>query len=234
MSFMEPRSDINICNKALSRIGQTQLTGTLDAPTGPNNNASRECRLHYKSTVRAVLEMHHWNLATQRQTLVENTNERSLEWPFSYAVPPHMAFPVNLHVPGSSTTAPVSYYRGLGGLIAKLYGRPYFTFSGNVIYSVLGPAEVEFTSFDISEQQFSQELEDVIVLYLAAKLAYSIAKDHKMGNEIKQEAISQTEAAIARNLNQQQPRYDQLPSESELARQGVDPWMSGFVSGYPL
>jgi hypothetical protein len=228
MSFMEPRSDINICNKALSRIGQTQLSGTLDAPTGPNNNASRECRLHYKGVVRAVLEAHHWNMATRRQSLVEVVNERSLEWPFAYAAPADMAFPVSMHTPGSETIGPVAYYRGIGGLIAKLYGRPYFTYSGNVLYSVLGPAEVEYTSFNISEQDFTQEIEDVIVLYLAAKLAYSLAKDTKLGNEIKQEAINQMDAAIARNLNQQQPRYDQVPSEAELARAGIDPWMAGY------
>ena len=228
MSFLETRSDISICNKALSRIGQATLSGTLDDPANNAKLAARECRLHYKGTVRRLLEEHHWNLATKRQVLVENaTNERSLEWPFSYAAPSEMAFPVSLQVPGSST-APVAYYRGVGGLLAKLYGRPYFTYSGGVLYSYLGPAEVEFTSFDITEHDFTQQLEDMIVLFLAAKLAYSVAKDNTLGNLIKQEAINELNKVYANNLNEQQPRYDQTPSESELARAGVDPWLAGF------
>lgn len=232
MSFIETRGDVDICNKALSRIGQTGITGTLDAPTSPNTNAVKECRLHYKSSVRAMLEMHHWNLATKRQLLVETTNERALEWAFCYVAPEFMAFPVSIHTPGGSTVGPVAYYRGLQGLIGSLYGKPLFTYSGHRIYSMLGPAEIEFTSFDITEHYFTQSLEDALVLWLAAKLAYSIAKDHTMGNSIKQEALSEINRVLAGNLNEQQARYGTFISESEMARNGVDPLLGGYGQGH--
>lgn len=228
MSFIEPRSDISICNKALSRIGQVGLTGTLTSPTG-NSNASRECRLHYKPTVRWVLEQHHWNLATNRQTLIElGTNPRSIEWAYAYAKPADMAFPVGIYSPGGTIAGTVSYYSGLKGLFAMLYGKPLFTYSGGVLYSMLGPAELEYTSLDITEQELTEQLEAMIVLFLAAKLAYSVAKDHKMGNEIRQEGFSELNRVIAANLNEQQPTYGNHMSEAEMARNGLDPWVASL------
>ena len=232
MSFIETRGDVDICNKALSRIGQTGITGTLDAPTAPNSNAVRECRLHYKSSVRSMLEMHHWNLATKRDILVETTNERALEWSFCYVTPEFMAFPVSVHTPGGSTVGPIAYYRGLQGLLGSLYGKPLFTYSGDKIYSMLGPAELEFTSFDITEHDFTQSLEDCLVLWMAAKLAYSLAKDHQMGNAIKQEALSEINRVLTGNLNEQQHRYGTFISEAEMAREGIDPLLGGYGIGF--
>lgn len=229
MSFLENRSDIDICNKALSRIGQASLSGTLSDPANNAKLAGRECQLHYKSTVRWILEQHHWNLATARQALVEAaTNARSLEWGFAYLKPSEMAFPVGIYTPGDATSGSISYYRGLKGLMAMLYGKPLFTYSNGIVYSMLGPAELEFTSLDISEQNFNQQLEDIIVLFLASKLAYSLPKDHRMGNEIKQEALSELNRAIAANLNEQQPTYGNHMSEAEIARNGLDPWIASF------
>lgn len=227
MSFIETRSDIDIVNKALSRIGQVGLSGTLETPAG-NSNAGREARLHYKATVRWVLEQHHWNLATKRQTLVEVTNDRSIEWGFAYAKPADLAFPVAIYTPGDAAAGPISYFRGLKGLFAQLYGRLLFTYSGGVLYSFMGPAELEFTSFDITEQDFTEQLETLIVLFLASKFAYSVAKDHRMGNEIKQEALTELDRAIAGNLNEQQATYGNHMSEAEMARNGFDPWVASF------
>lgn len=231
MSFQQSRSDIDICNKALSRIGQAQLSGTLGDPANNAKQAGREANLHYKSTVRALLEAHHWNLATKRAALIETTNDRSLEWGFAYATPAEMAFPVSVHAPGDGTISPIAYYRGLKGLTALIYGKPSFTYSGGKLYSFLAPAELEFVSLDITEQQFTQQLEDVLVLFLASKFAYSLAKDHKMGNEIKQEAIAELDKAIASNLNEQGQTYGNTPSEGELARNGIDPWLAGYGVG---
>lgn len=231
MSFQQPRSDIDICNKALSRIGQAQLSGTLGDPSNNAKQAGREANLHYKSTVRGLLEAHHWNLATKRASLIETTNTRSLEWGFAYAPPADIAFPVSIYMPGDSTVSPIAYYRGLKGLYATIMGQPLFTYSGGVIYTFVGPAELEYTSLDITEQQFTQQLEDVIVLFLASKFAYSLAKDHRMGNEIKQEAIAELDKAIASNLNEQNQTYGDTLSESELARNGSFPGFGAYGLG---
>ncbi len=231
MSFQENRSAINICNKALSRIGQQGLSGSLTDPANLNKHSGRECNLHYVPTVRRLLEQHHWNLATRRIGLVANVvNDRSGEWLVSYAAPSDMAFPTSLS-PLPTSTGQISYYRGIGSLLAKIYNRPLFLYSGSTIYAMAADAELEYVSLDITEQDFTQELEDMVVAFLSSKLAYSVAKDETMGARFKQEAISDLNLVIANNLNQQRPRYDLQPSEAEMARSGVDPWLAGFMPG---
>lgn len=214
MSFQEPRSAINIANRALSRIGQAQITGTLDNPL---NNAMRQCALHYKSVVRTLLEQHHFGLATKRQALVTVTNDRSNEWLFAYQPPSDMAFPVSF---GPYPSGQVSYYQGLGALLGILSGRPIFAYASGVLYAQLEDAELEYVSFDITEADFNQTFENLVVVFLASELARGLAKDPKMAADLYEEGMSKLNWAIAQNLNIGRPTYGNSLTETELARGG--------------
>jgi len=228
MGFQETRSEISVCNKALSRIYQQQLSGSLDDPGNANKHAARECRLWYKTIVRQVLSMHHFGLATKRVPLVTNvTNDRAAEWAVSYVPPTDMAFPV-LVQPATGTASSVSYYVGVGFVLARLYGRPLFLYQSGAIYSQVADASLDYVSFDLTEQDFNEAVEALVVLFLAAVLARSIAKDQKLGAEIHNEATTRLNIEIARNLNMNQQRYDNVVSEVELARAGYDPGILNF------
>jgi hypothetical protein len=228
MSFMEPRSEISICNKALSRIKQQPLSGSLDDPANQNKHSARECRLWYKTIVRQVLSMHHFGLATRRAQLVTNVaNDRSAEWAYSYVPPSDMAFPV-LVVPYNGVASSVSYYVGIGFVLARLYGRPLFLYQSGTLYSQTANAELEYTSFSLTEQDFNEAVEALVVLFLASNLARSIAKDEKLGQELHNEALSRLNIEIARSLNMSQQRYDTNISDTELARAGYDPGIINF------
>lgn len=227
MSFQEPRSDISICNKALSRIKQQQLSGSLDDPVNLNKHAGRECIIWYKSIVRQVLSMHHWGLATKRIALAgAPTNDRAVEWAQAYTPPSDMAFPVMIGPYGSTTG--VSYYQGLGFLLASLYGRPIFLYEGNIIYSLISGATLDYVSFDITEQDFTEAVEALVVLFLASQLARSVAKDDALGEKLHQEGMNRMNIEIARNLNMSQPRYGESVSDTERARAGFDPMLAPY------
>lgn len=226
MSFMENRSEISICNRALSRIKQVPLTGSLDDAVNQNKHAARECRLWYKTIVRQVLSRHHWGLATERVALVAQTNDREAEWAAAYQPPSDMAFPVMIG-PYTSTTG-VSYYAGIGYLLASLYGRPLFRYEGGTIYAQLSGAVLDYVSLNLTEQDFNEAVETLIVMFLSAQLARSVAKDDELAERLHDEAVQRMNIEIAQNLNLSQPRYDTRPSEIELARQGIDPWMAPY------
>lgn len=228
MGFQEARSEISVCNKALSRIYQQPLSGSLDDPGNANKHAARECRLWYKTIVRQVLSMHHFGLATVRAPLVSKpVNDRSAEWANAYVPPSDMAFPV-LVQPATGVASTVSYYVGVGFILARLYGRPLFLYQSGTIYSQVADAELEYVSFSITEQDFNEAVEALVVLFLAAVLARSVAKDQKLGAEIHNEATTRLNIEIAQNLNMSQPRYDNVVSETELARAGYDPGILEF------
>lgn len=225
MPFLETRDDMTLCNKALSRIKQQPLSGSLTDPANLNKNAARECVLWYKTIVRNVLTAHHWGLATKSVPLTAVTNDRT-DWPFAYAPPTDMAFPVMI---GSySSTAGVSYYRGLGYLLASLYGKPVFLYQGGKIYSILDAPVLDYVSFNITEMDFNDAVDKLVVLFLAAQLARSVAKDDKLGDDLHKEGMNAMNLEIARSLNMTQPRYGDFVSEGERARDGLDPMLSRY------
>lgn len=222
MSFQETRSAISICNKALSRIMQQPLSGSLDDPANLNKHAARECSLWYKTIVRQVLSEHHWGLATKRVSLVANvTNGRAGQWAYSYIAPTDMAFPAMIG-PYTAASPVVSYYKGLATILASLYGRPLFMYEAGAIYSNVEGGVLDYVSFNITEQDFNEAVEALIVIYLASQLARSVAKDHKLAKELHDEGVARQNVEIARNLNMNKPRYDHYVGDSELARGGLD------------
>jgi hypothetical protein len=230
MSFQEPRDALSICNRALSQVKQQQLQSSLDDPANNNKLSARECRIWYKPTVRMLLEKHHWGLATKRVALAEVTNDRTIEWAAKYAAPADMAFPVMIG-PYSTLTG-VSYYQGLGYILGSLYGRPVFRYENGFIYGILSGAIVDYVSYDITEADFTQVFEDLVVAFLAARLARSVAKDDKLADDLHNAAVAHMNTAIAQNLNLQGQRYGDRLSETELARDGFDPIVSplGYYS----
>lgn len=229
MSFQEPKDAISICNKALSRIRQQPLAGSLDDPANQSKHAARECKTWYKTIVRQVLSQHHWGLGTKRTALVlDATNIREGEWLYSYVAPTDMAFPVMIGPPYTGVGNVISYYRGIGYILASIYGRPMFRFENASIFSSVEGAVLDYTSFDLTEQDFSEGVEALIVLYLAAQLARSVAKDEKLGQSLHDEALARQNLEIAQSLNVNQPRYDMRPSEAEYARAGYDIHLPDF------
>lgn len=226
MGFQEERSDISICNKALSRIKQQELSGSLTDPANLNKHAARECARWYKTVVRQLLSEHHWGLATKRVALAALTNDRDAEWTNAYAPPSDMAFPVMVGPYGGGSG--VSYYKGLGFLLASLYGRPIFKFEGGKIYSIVDGATLDYVSFDITEQDFNEALESLIVMFLSSELARSVAKDDKLADDLYNQAVRKMNLAIAQSFNVNQPRYDNNISDAELARSGLDPQIANL------
>lgn len=214
MSFMQPRSAISICNAALGRISQQKVSGTL---TSPVNFIASTCAEAYPRVVRTLLEQHHFGLATRRVALVEQTNDRPSEWLAAYAPPSDMAFPVTVLPYG---VGQVQYYPALNGLIAKVNGFPIFLHSGGVIYSIVAWATLEYVSLNITEQDFNQTFENLVITFLASILAEPIVKDRALAKDLYEEGMGKLNWAIAQSLNATQPRYGDMPTETELERGG--------------
>lgn len=212
MTFKQTTADVTLANMALGMIGESKTISSLD---DPGHNATVVKRW-YKPVVSRLLEMHHWGLATKRSALVEHAvNNRSAEWLHAYAVPDDMAFPVGMAL--SNGTSSVSYYRGLAGLIALLYGKPIFQYHNGVLYSNID-GELEYVSFDITEAEFTATFADIVVLMLASRLAREIPKDFDLADELQDKATVAINLAITTNLNAGGQQYGMRVSESELVR----------------
>lgn len=209
MSFKPEISDALIFNEALAML-----------PADPVQSASersleaRECRRVYKSVVAKLLERHHWNLASKRKALALVANDRRDEWVYAYAKPADMAYPVRL-IPANGS--------GVGGWVMRDYayflgGRKVFEQVGNIIYSLIDAAQMDYTTFDITEANFTSGLKDCVVEHLAARICVPITKSESRERTLAGQAEFNLNRAIANDLNRNHPTYGDRPTESEIVR----------------
>lgn len=227
MSFRETPSAVSLCNRALSHLAQGPIT-SVDPPA-PGNEASKQCKLWYKTVVARLLEAHHWGLATKQAVLASIANDRS-DWLYALAAPDDIAFAVSMDPLGSGSG--MQYYRGLGGLLASRYGKQAFMVSGSTIYSnASGP--LSYVSLDITEADFTATFANIVELSLAAKIAYAITKNKKIETDLRSQATNAMNLAITQNLNAGNPRYGGGPSERDIARGTYAPQQLPSGYGFP-
>lgn len=224
MSFKPEISSVLIFNEALSMLPadpvQSEEEPSLEA---------RECRRWYKGIVASLLERHHWNLATARETLAVIVNDRPAEWAYAYAKPNDMAYPVMIVPPNGA---------GYGGWLMQNYtyylgGRALFMQAGGTIYSSVAIASLEFTTFNITEADFPTRFKDLVAENLAAKTCMAITKDAARERTLMSSFEFNAQRVIASDINRNRPTYGDRPTESELVRgAGID--LNYLGTGYAL
>ena len=224
MTFKPDISDEAIANEALAMLPADPIQSLDEASL-----EARECKRFYRTVVGALLERHHWNLATKRVALAAVVNDRADEWPYAYAKPSDMAYPVSI-MPTAGA--------GVSGWVMQDFqylmpgGQRMMMQARNVFYSFTPIAQLEYTSFDIEVGDFTVHFKDIVVLNLAARIAHPITKDQQRAQELMEAGEYQTQRAIAADLNRNRPTYGNRPTESELVR-GVGVGGNYLGHGYP-
>jgi hypothetical protein len=77
-------SPIDICNLALSKLGDTASVSSLDPAEG--SAQAEHCARWYPVALASLLERHNWNFATRRETLALRV-ETSNQWEYTYEYP---------------------------------------------------------------------------------------------------------------------------------------------------
>ena len=210
MNFRNAHSNVSICNRALSRLPHPPLASIND--TGL---AARECRQAYPAVVSALLEMHHWGIATKVAPLVAAEGD-TRGWGNVYTLPNDVANPIALHFPDSQLVVQGERERAL---LASLNQR--FEVEGRLIFCDRENAYLRYVSYDVAEDQFPETFVEAISLKLASELAVPITKRADIRDKYASEFTSFLNQALANERNKSGQTYGNAPSESELARQGI-------------
>lgn len=212
MSFKVAISDVLIWNEALALLPAEPVTNI-----GEQSLEARECRRFYKPVVAEMLETHHWGLATKRGVLAGIANDRPEEWGFAYAKPADMAFPVKM-LPFDGGVYQGWFLRD--GAYWALSGRKLFQQVGGTIYSSIEAASLEYTSFGITEADFTNLFKRIVVLELAARICQPVTKSGTRTRELMAQSEGERQRVIANDMNRSQPTYGDGVTESELVRFG--------------
>lgn len=77
-------SEVDICNVALSHLGDSATVASLDPPEG--SAQAEHCARFYPIARDTLLSMHTWNFATRRRNLAQLADPAP-GWRFAYALP---------------------------------------------------------------------------------------------------------------------------------------------------
>lgn len=77
-------SQVDICNLALSHIGDSATVSSIDPPEG--SAQAEHCARFYSPALASLLEMHPWSFATLRTSLASVANPSST-YAYAYALP---------------------------------------------------------------------------------------------------------------------------------------------------
>lgn len=77
-------SEVDVCNLALARLGDSATVASIDPPEG--SAQAEHCARFYPIARDSLLEMHPWKFATRRVLLAQLATE-TWNWGFAYAEP---------------------------------------------------------------------------------------------------------------------------------------------------
>lgn len=175
-------SEVEICNLALSHLGDSATVASINPPEG--SAQAEHCQRWYPVARDAVLELHDWGFATVRATLAELTNNWA-QWQHTYAQPADCLKMLEILDPTAtndfSVAFPVNCYETASASRGASYTpQPFTTESdaaGNKIILTNQPGAIaRYTRFITDTSKFSPLFRDTLAWYLAHYLAGPVLK----------------------------------------------------------
>jgi hypothetical protein len=177
-------SKVDICNEALSHLGDSATVSSIDPPEG--SAQAEHCARFYPTVLASLLELHPWGFATRRAVLAQVANPSST-WAYAYAQPSDT---VNLlavlaadaaddysapgapALDGGYARMPVA-----AGLYTPQAFSPEADASGNeVILTNQAGAVLRYTALVTDTTKFTPMFTETLAWMLAAKLAGPVVK----------------------------------------------------------
>lgn len=197
-------SVVDICNLALSHLGDTGTVASIDPPEG--SAQSEHCARFYPIARDTLLEMHPWNFATRRATLAL-LDVPTWTWEYAYSLPSNTVKVLSVlpsHVDDDLESEPYETEAGADG--------------SPVIRTNLAEATVRYTMRVEDPTRFSPLFTEALTRLLAAYLAGPVIKGdagRKAGLAQMQLFQQMASRAMVSDANQRQ-----------IMRDPVAPWIS--------
>lgn len=208
-------SPVDICNLALSHIGERDDINSIDPPEA--SIEAQRCARHYNPARRTLLALHPWTFATKRFTTADlsASNDVPLTWTYAYSLPSDVIKVTGLYDPGDwrdEAYAPhIAYEIGSDSTGPR------------VIYSNVESAVLRYTFDQTDSTMFPPLFVEALAWLLAARLAGPTIKGTegmRVAQAATQTGMSWAMKAAAEDANQSPRRNVRLDSRH------LSPWMA--------
>jgi len=195
-------SVVQICNEALSYLGQARINDIED-----DTNEARACNLHYETLRDRELEAFAWHHIISRQILAAVTNTRTKEWKYSYAKPALTTSIITVFDTETGPTDPPHEY----------------LLEGSTIWTNVKDANIVFAGTSTNPAAWSALFRDAISWALAARTAMSLTEDRDRAKDARDQSLQTMSQAQAHDLRvrKEMQTYTRM-SPAIMARLGLD------------
>lgn len=210
-------SEIDICNLALSHLGDTATIASLRPPEG--SAQAEHCARFYPIARDSLLEMHAWGFATRRVTLALLASGWP-EWSYAYAQPADALNIIAILPPNSSDDYSIGVPDSAGGpYVPQPFSCEINDAGAPVIYTDQADAVLRYSATVSDPTRFSPLFVMTLSWHLASMLAGPIIKG-EMG------------AAEAKRCAGMMQAYLSKAMESDAAQRRIKPThVVGWISG---
>lgn len=163
-------SEIEICNMALSRIGNSRFINSLSE----KSKEAEQCNLHFNHCRDTVLSDFPWNFASKRVALAD-TNNPPPDWKFAYSYPTDCLKAIAIVQAGQKYQQPNNAINFMVG--SDENG------TGKLIYSDQPQAWLQYVASVTDVNMFDSLFIDALAWRLAGELARPLASNAGIGNE---------------------------------------------------
>jgi hypothetical protein len=195
-------SALDICNLALSHLGDSANVSSIDPPEG--SAQAEHCARFYPVARDSLLEMHNWSFATRRTQPALLAEDVDTAWSYAYAAPSGMVKPIAVVCPGALDDAD---------------GQPYTTETLStglvVIYTNVENAVLRYVARVTDTTKYTPLFVDALSWLLASYLAGPIIKGDsgvQAGRACFQTFTGQYQRAAGSDANMQKSSANFVPS----------------------
>ena len=218
---------IEICNLALSHLGESANITSIDPPDG--SVQASHCARFYPVARDSLLEMRSWSFASKRKDLVSVTNTLT-EWDYAYVLPCDVntvlsVLPPNASDDYSTTYAPqnAQFYTAPMVAAGQYVPQPYTVevdeYGYKILYTDQKDAVLRYNALVTDTTKFTPLFTMALSWHLASMLAGPILKGDVGAAEGKR-----CQAMMAAYLGKAEAQDSQ---QRNIKPEQVTPWMSG-------
>lgn len=199
-------SVIEICNMALSRIGNSQRIDSLTE----RSVQAEQCSLFYEQTRDWVLRDKPWPFATKFVSLAEVTTNPDPIYPYSYSFPTDCLYARKI----VNQVFPVDYWPFAGNdvCIPQIQAIPFRVIQGEstrLIATSVSPATLEYTVQITDPGFFDPIFVSALAYKLGVEIAPALSKEPSIADRM--EAAYQSVAASAFSQSMNEGQGDRMP-----------------------
>lgn len=214
---------VDICNLALSHLGDTATVSSIDPPEG--SIQAEHCARFYPMARDSLLEMHPWSFATRRVALAI-LGSGAPEWDYCYAQPADALNVVSVLPPYASDDYSIGAAPGalqpisvVSGYVPQPFACEVDEDGNSIILTDQADAVLRYTVVNVDESKFAPLFVMALSWHLAGMLAGPILK-------------GDAGAAEAKRCATMMNAYLSQATESDASQRSIKPqhnvaWIAG-------